>query len=440
MRGYPSVAMKTAGDAYLKNPRGSRSYNPDGEYMDEISEEIELKGHIIDSLILTKVLDTIMDMDGSYEILQFDIGKTKNDESYCRILVSGTDSLFAELENLGSFLPKKAVKTKAAPQDGVLPDHFYGTTHHPTFVYLKKQWREVEDIEMDCIVVIQDEKAVCKRQGLVRKGDRVVVGLDGIRVQAPQRPRSSGDIFGFMSSGVSPEKPIHHLIRDLAQEMKTIHDRNGSIIFVMGTAMVHTGADEAFLDLIRMGYVQALFTGNGFSVMDIEKQLFGTTLGMDKKTGKVRNSGYKSHIVAINEIWKAGSIRNAVEIGIIQGGVLYGCVQNNVPFVIGGSLRDDGPLPDTITNVLQAQDEMRKYVQKADMCIICASMLHGIAVGNMLPSRVKTVAVDINPYVVTRLQDRGTTQALGLVTDPALLIPLLSMEIQRLHEMDSDIP
>ncbi|MCA1916220.1 MAG: hypothetical protein LDL35_07475 [Methanospirillum hungatei] len=264
--------------------------------------------------------------------------------------------------------------------------------------------------------------------------------MDGIRVAAPQRPRSSDDIFGFMSSGVSPEKPINHLIQDLAREMKNIHDQNGSIIFVMGTAMVYTGADEAFLDLIRMGYVQALFTGNGFSVMDLEKQLFGTALGMDKNTGKVRNTGYKSNIVAINEIWNAGCIREAIGKGIIKGGVLYEYVQNDVPFVIGGSLHDDGPLPDAITDVLQAQDEMRKYVQKADVCIICASMLHGIAVGNMLPSRVKTVAVDINSYVVTWLQDRGTTQVLGLVTYPALLIPILTGEIQRLSGMDTAIP
>ncbi|MDD1729617.1 MAG: TIGR00300 family protein [Methanospirillum sp.] len=405
--------------------------------MNVISEEIELKGHIIDSSILTKVLDTILDMKGTFEILQVDVGKTKDDESYCRIRVEGHEQLFTELKNLGALLPRKEIKTEPAPLDGVLPENFYGTTHHPTFVFIKNEWREVEDIEMDCIIVVNGVKAVCRRQGVVKEGDRIVVGFDGVKVEAPQRPRSPVDLFGFMSSGVSPEKPINYLIKDLAREIKKIHDRNGFIIYVMGTAMIHTGADEAFLDLIRMGYVQALFTGNGFSVMDMEKQLFGTTLGMDKKTGKVLKSGYKSHIIAINEIWRAGSVRQAIDKGVIQGGVLYECVKNNVPFVIGGSIRDDGPLPDTITNVMQAQDEMRKYVQQADMCIICASMLHGIAVGNMLPSKVKTVAVDINPYVVTRLQDRGTTQALGLVTDPALLLPLLASEIMELEGMSA---
>jgi len=197
--------------------------------------------------------------------------------------------------------------------------------------------------------------------------------------------------------------------------------------------MAHDRGRMKHSGLIRMGYVQALFTGNGFSVMDVEKQLFGTTLGMDKKTGKVLKRGYKSHLVAINEVRKAGGIMQAIEKGVLKSGVLYECVKNNVPFVIGGSLRDDGPLPDTISDVMVAQDEMRKYVQKANMCIICASMLHGIAVGNMLPSRVKTVAIDINPYVVTRLQDRGTTQALGLVTDPAVLLPALVTEIKKLE-------
>ena len=397
-----------------------------------ISEEIELKGHIIDSLVLPNVLDTIMDMKGTFEILQIKVGTRKNDESYCKILVKGPENLFAELESLGGLLQRKEAKTEPAPGDGVLPDNFYGTTHHPTFVFQKGRWKEVKDIEMDCIVVIEGDTAICKRQGTVRKGEHIIVGLDGIKVEPPQRSRSPADIFGFMSSDISPEKPINNLIKDLAGEMKKIHDKNGFIIYVMGTAMAHTGADGALQELIRMGYVQALFTGNGFSVMDVEKQLFGTTLGMDKKTGRVLRSGYKSHLVAINEIRKAGSVRRAVELGVLKGGILFECVKHNIPFVIGGSLRDDGPLPDTITDIMKAQDEMRKYVRKADMCIICASMLHGIAVGNMLPSKVKTVAVDINPYVVTRLRDRGTLQALGLVTDPAIMLPQLASEIKKL--------
>jgi len=284
---------------------------------------------------------------------------------------------------------------------------------------------------MDCIIIIEGGKALCKRQGLVKKGEKIVVGLDGIKVDAPQRPREPGDIFGFMGSDTSPEKPVNAYIKDLAKELKKTKEKGAGIAHVVGTAIAHTGADEAFSELIRMGYVQAVFTGNGFATMDIEKQLFGTTLGMDKKTGKVLRRGYKSHLIAINEMWKAGSIKKAVEKGTLKGGVMYECVKNNVPHVIGGSLRDDGPLPDTITDVIKAQDEMRKHIKEIDMCIIYASMLHGIAAGNMLPSKVKTVAIDINPYVVTRLQDRGTTQALGMVTDPAVLLPLLVQELRK---------
>ncbi len=397
----------------------------------KIKEEIQLRGHIIDSLILPRVLDTIMNMQGDFEILELDVGKTKVDKSFCRILVEGSLELFDELEGLGALLPRKEVKTAVAPGDRILPDGFYGTTHHPTHIFLKGDWKQVRDLEMDCVIVIEEGEAVCKRQGLVKEGDRLVVGFEGIKVEAPQRSREAQDIFGFMSSEVSPEKPIAPYIKGLAEEMQTIRDKEGFIIFVVGTAMAHTGADEALAEFIKEGYVQALFIGNGFAVMDIEKQLFGTTLGMDKKTGKVLRRGYKSHLIAINEIWKAGNIKKAVDSGILKSGVMHACVKKNIPFVIGGSLRDDGPLPDTITDVMAAQDEMRKYVRDADMCIICASMLHGIAVGNMLPSKVKTVAIDINPYVVTRLQDRGTTQALGLVTDPAVLLPQLLTELRK---------
>ncbi len=398
----------------------------------ELSMEIELKGHIIDSMILPKVLDTIMDLGGDFEILQLDVGKTKEDESYCRMLVRGDERLFRELEKLGAILPEKDAKTEPAPADGILPDGFYATTHHPTYVRINGEWKPVKDIEMDCVIVIRDGEPVCVRQGLVRKGEPVVVGIDGVRIEAPQRPREK-DIFAFMTSEVSAEKPVNSTIKRLARQLKELKSRGGFIIHVVGTAIAHTGADEALAELVRMGYCQALFTGNGFAVMDVEKQLFGTTLGMDKETGEVYKGGFRNHLVAINEIRKAGSIKNAVEKGVLRGGVLYECVKRGIPFVIGGSLRDDGPLPDTITDVMQAQDEMRKYIRKADMCFIWASMLHGIATGNMLPSTVKTVIVDMNPYVVTRLMDRGTAHALGIVSDPAVVLPMLVRELKELE-------
>jgi len=401
-----------------------------------MKETIKLKGHIIDSLILPKVLDTIMDMKGNFEIIKLNVGKTKLDETYAEIEVEGSVEMFDELERLGAVLPKKEVATKKAPGDGILPDDFYGTTHHPTYIYMGGDWVEVKDIEMDCPIVVNDERteAVCTRQGLVKKGDNVVTGLGGIKIEAPQRSREPQDVFGFMESEVSPEKPINSYIRGIAGEMKKIKEREGSIIYVLGTAMAHTGADNAVVRLVRMGYVNAIFTGNGFVTMDVEKALFGTTLGMDENTGKVLKRGYKSHLVAINEIRKAGSIEAAIEQGVIKKGVQYECIKHNVPVVVGGSVRDDGPMPHCITDVMKAQDEMRKYVRSADMCIIAASMLHGIATGNMLPSSVKTVCIDINPYVVTRLQDRGTAHAVGIVSDPAVIFMMLVNELERMEK------
>lgn len=404
-----------------------------------MKEIIELRGHIIDSLILPKILDTIMDARGSFDIVELKVGKTKVDESYAKIEVSGAEDLFEELERLGAILPKKEVVTVPAPAYGILPDDFYGTTNHPTFVYLNKKWVEVQDIEMDCVITLNRKtgEAFCVRQGLVNKGDEVVVGFSGVKIEAPQRSREPSGIFGFMSSEISPEKPILAYTQKIALEMKNIKDKKGFIIYVLGTAIAHTGADNAIANLVRMGYVQAIFIGNGFATMDVEKSLFGTTLGMDEKTGKVLRRGYESHLVAINEIRKAGSIKAAVEKGIVKKGVQYECVKRGIPVVIGGSVRDDGPMPDTITDVMTAQDEMRKHVRKADMCIIAASMLHGIATGNILPSRVKTICIDINPYVVTRLQDRGTTQAIGIVSDPAIVIPLIAEELERLESEEN---
>ena len=399
-------------------------------------EVVELEGHIIDSNILSKVLDKIISMGGDFEIEKLEVGKTNEDKSYARILVKGKDgehldNILREIQQLGAVVSTDDVETKKAPRDKVLPDDFYGTTNLPTYVKIDGVWKEVEDIEMDCVIVIENRNGekvpVCKRMGLIKEGDEVVVGYKGIRVVPLERSREK-DIFGFMQSEVSPEKPLDYYSKMIAEEIKRIKKNNGKIVWVVGTAIAHTRAHKILEKFVRDGYVDALFCGNGFATMDIEYALFGTTLGMDDSCNVVKG-GYKSHLVAINEMWKAGGIKEAVKKGILKKGVLYECVKNNVPYVIGGSLRDDGPLPDTITDVMVAQDEMRKYAKNADMCIILATMLHGIATGNILPARVKTVCIDMNPYVVTRLQDRGTHQAVGIVSDPCAFLHLLEKDL-----------
>ncbi len=399
-------------------------------------EVVELEGHIIDSNILSKVLDKITSMGGDFKIEKLEVGKTNEDKSYARILVKGKDgehldNILREIQQLGAVVSTEDVETKKAPRDKVLPDDFYGTTNLPTYVKIDGVWKEVEDIEMDCVIVIEnrnDEKVpICKRMGLIKEGDEVVVGYKGIRVVPLEKSREK-DIFGFMQSEVSPEKPLDYYSKIIAEEIKRIKENGGKIVWVVGTAIAHTRAHKILEKFVRDGYVDALFCGNGFATMDIEYALFKTTLGMDD-TCNIVKGGYKSHLVAINEMWKAGGIKEAVKKGILKKGVLYECVKNNIPYVIGGSLRDDGPLPDTITEVMVAQDEMRKYAKNADMCIILATMLHGIATGNILPARVKTVCIDMNPYVVTRLQDRGTLQAVGIVSDPCAFLHLLEKDL-----------
>ena len=399
-------------------------------------EVVELEGHIIDSNILSKVLDKITSMGGDFKIEKLEVGKTNEDKSYARILVKGKDgehldNILREIQQLGAVVSTEDVETKKAPRDKVLPDDFYGTTNLPTYVKIDGVWKEVEDIEMDCVIVIEnrnDEKVpICKRMGLIKEGDEVVVGYKGIRVVPLEKSREK-DIFGFMQSEVSPEKPLDYYSKIIAEEIKRIKENGGKIVWVVGTAIAHTRAHKILEKFVRDGYVDALFCGNGFATMDIEYALFKTTLGMDD-TCNIVKGGYKSHLVAINEMWKAGGIKEAVKKGILKKGVLYECVKNNIPYVIGGSLRDDGPLPDTITDVMVAQDEMKKYAKNADMCIILATMLHGIATGNILPARVKTVCIDMNPYVVTRLQDRGTLQAVGIVSDPCAFLHLLEKDL-----------
>ncbi|EHP86933.1 ornithine cyclodeaminase [Methanotorris formicicus] len=407
--------------------------------MNNVCEVVELSGHIIDSHILPNVLDKIILMGGDFEIEKLEVGKTNEDISYAKLIVKGKDhkhldGILREIQQMGAIVSTKDAKTEKALDDCVLPDNFYGTTNLPTYVKIDGVWKEVEDIEMDCVIVIENrdgEKVpVCKRMGLVKKGDDVVVGYGGIRVIPLERTREK-DIFGFMQSEVSPEKPLDYYSKTIAKEMKKIKEKGGNIVWVVGTAIAHTRAHKILEELVREGYVDALFCGNGFATMDIEYALFKTTLGMDDECNVVKG-GYKSHLVAINEMWKVGGIKKAVEKGILTKGVLYECVKNNIPYVIGGSLRDDGPLPDTIRDVIVAQDEMRRYAKKADMCVILATMLHGIATGNILPARVKTVCIDMNPYVVTRLQDRGTHQALGIVSDPCAFLHLLKKDLDNL--------
>jgi lysine-ketoglutarate reductase/saccharopine dehydrogenase-like protein (TIGR00300 family) len=387
---------------------------------------VQISGHIIDSLILPKVLDLIVSLGAEFEILDIQVGHRRSDRSHARIKVEASspdllDGVLAKIREHGALpeqVEEESLQLEAAPLDGVFPERFYATTNLETWVRLEQQWIPVESIEMDCGIRIDasTRKAQCVPMHRVKNGDLVVVGQPGVKV-VPRERQQPGAPFEFMASPVSTEQPKGLLIREIAESMQRVRRENGRILVVAGPGLVHTGASKYLAELIENGYVQVLFAGNGLAVHDMESDLYGTSLGVyvDKK---IRASeGHEHHLWTINRIRKAGGIRQAVEQGLIRKGIFYSCVKNGVEFVLAGSIRDDGPLPDVITDTLQAQDIMREKARGVSFALMIATTLHAIATGNLLPASVKTVCVDINPAVVTKLTDRGTFQALGLVTD-----------------------
>lgn len=403
------------------------------------SREIEVEGHIIDSGIMTTIFDKIMDLGGNFEIIIFNVGKRKTDPSYARLKINADSDeqvnlILSELHRYGARpLEVEDVKIVPAEGDRVVPKGFYSTTNHLTSVKYKGNWLLVEGIEMDCLIVIRpsDDRAVCTPIAKLRSGDLVVVGEQGVRVTPPERPRERSN-FEFMHGTVSSERPTETIISKIASEIVAIRKKGGKIGLVAGPAIIHTGGDTALASMIRKGYISVLFSGNALATHDIEYNLYGTSLGMEISTGKPVTGGHKHHLYAISEVIRAGSIQKAVNNGVITGGIMYECVKKGVPFVLAGSIRDDGPLPDVITDVMTAQDRIRAEVKDCDLVLMVATLLHSIAVGNCLPSRVKTICVDINPSSVTKLMDRGTMQAIGVVSDAGTFIPALAKEIEIL--------
>ena len=404
--------------------------------MKPISEEITLEGHIIDSWTLPRVWDRIMDRGGEFELEEIRVGKTKDETSFARMKIfaddaAHMDALLETLTELGAMvLSPHDVRTELAPLDGALPDDFYSTTNLQTQVRLGGLWVDVRQTEMDLAIVVQRaaRRAAMIPMSEVKRGEEVVVGHEGIRVTPLARSRER-EIFSFMNANVSSERPKRLVIAQIAAEMRDVRARGGKILFVAGPAIVHSGAAPELARLIRAGYVNVLFGGNAIAAHDCEAALFGTSLGVALTTGLPVEGGHRHHMRAINRIRCAGSLRAAVETGILKSGIMYEAVCANVQMVLAGSVRDDGPIPDVVTEMMEAQRRMRAAAQGVELALMVSTMLQSIATGNMLPAWVKTVAVDINPAVVTKLADRGTFQALGLVTDAELFLRELNEEL-----------
>jgi len=393
------------------------------------SEVIELSGHIIDSWTLPRACDVIMDRGGNFAVEEMRVGTSKTETSYARLKVTAPDDqalelILSELQQFGAvLLHGNDVQTAIVEQNGVLPARFYSTTNLPTQVRLYGQWVQVEDIEMDVAIVIDKDhnRAYGKPMHEVRIGDEVVIGHEGIRVQPFERARDR-ESFAFMQSTVSTEKVKVLAIHEIARQMKETRAHNGKILFVLGPAVIHTGAGRYVADLLRRGYVQVIFGGNAIITHDIESALFGTSLGIDLRSGEQVEGGHRNHLRAINAIRAIGSVEKAIETGLLKEGITYEAIKHNVRMVLAGSIRDDGPMPGVINDMQEAQKEMRQALKGVEMAILVASMLHAIATGNLLPATVRTVVVDINPSVVTKLADRGSFQAAGLITDAELFL------------------
>ncbi len=404
-----------------------------------VSRVVELEGHIVDSGMMQAAFGIIMDYGGSFDVEVFDIGRQKHEESYARLCVSAdTDEnlqqIIHELHQHGANPADPSdVELDLAPADQVVPHGFYSTTNHLTQVRYDGTWLDVEHMEMDCAIVIREDetppRAHTKVLNAIEAGDRIVVGNAGIRVQPPERPRGQTGAFGFMRGGVSAERPSKTTIQQIADAIETTREDGGNILVVAGPALIHSGAREELARLVSAGYVDSLSVGNGFAVHDIERDLYGTSLGVNTETLDHARHGHKHHIYAISEIIRAGGIEAAVDAEILESGVMYQCVKNDVPFVIAGSIRDDGPLPDTITDAIEAQNAIREQAHEADMVLLLSTLLHSVAVGNCLPSTTRVVCVDINPSTVTQLLDRGSAQAVGMVTDIGTFVPILTAEL-----------
>jgi lysine-ketoglutarate reductase/saccharopine dehydrogenase-like protein (TIGR00300 family) len=406
----------------------------------KFKQEIEVRGHLIDSMILTRIFDKIMDLNGDFQVLEFSVGKKKEESSYARLLVQGKDRqhLHLILESVyregAQPVSVQQVILEPADNDMVMADNFYSTTNNATQIYYDRSWIDVEDMMMDkCIVVDTKKKtAACKMIRDIKKGDMMVVGEQGVKIIPQERPREGVDIFQFMSSNSSSERPTQQIARKVANDLYNIRKYGGKIIAVSGPVLIHSGAAESFSKLIRMGYVNGLLAGNALAVHDVENALMGTSLGMQVIDGTLAIRGHRNHMQAINEIFKAGSLKSMVEKGILKKGIMYECITKNIPFVLAGSVRDDGPIPDVLTDVVEAQREYKKVIKDTKMVLMLSTMLHSIAVGNMLPAKVKVIAVDISQPVVTKLLDRGTSQAVGIVTDVGAFLPIV---VQYLEEL-----
>jgi len=400
------------------------------------SSTVDAEGHLIDSQILAGIFDAVIRHRSSFEVLDFSIGRTNDEFSRLKLKVTSPtadllDTLLEELLTLGCHPEaERDALTRPADKDGCAPEDFYSTTNHRTYVRIGGRWLEVQRQRMDAVIVVSDDGiASCRKLRDLRRGDLIVCGPDGIRIVPEFRERDRYG-FAFMTNEISSERRVETSIARIASMMREVRAAKGKIVFVMGPVAVHTGGTGYFSEIVRGGFVSAVLSGNALAVHDIEHAFFGTSLGVDLERGAPVKEGHRNHMRAINVINRAGGIRPAVAQGVLRSGIMYELVTHDVDYVLAGSIRDDGPLIDTLMDLIDAQNRYAEVLADAKLVIMLSTMLHGIGVGNMLPSWVRVVCVDINPAVVTKLADRGSSQTIGIVTDVGLFLHQLAERLR----------
>lgn len=399
-----------------------------------VSETVEAEGHLIDSGNFQSILTTIVEHGSEYEILRFDIGRTNEQGSHLTLkLTAATDDrlqdLLSRLSVFGCYVKgTPAALLRAADMDGAAPEDFYSTTNHRTSVFLDGAWVVAEHQRMDAALVVTGSTVACRKLRDIRKGDRIVCGMQGLKV-SPEVQQRDKPTFGFMSNEVSSERRVETAVARVADLMRRVKQGSGRIAFVAGPVVVHTGGSQYFCDLIARGYVDVLLAGNALAVHDIEVAMSGTSLGIDLNSGHPVEHGHRNHMRAINAVRRVGGIGRAVQSGVLTSGIMHACHKHGVHYILAGSIRDDGPLPETMMDLVEAQDAYSTAIVGVDVVVMLSSMLHSIGVGNMLPSWVKVICVDINPAVVTKLSDRGSTQTIGIVTDVGLFLHQLAEQL-----------
>ncbi|MEO8682269.1 MAG: TIGR00300 family protein [Vicinamibacterales bacterium] len=400
-----------------------------------VSETVEAEGHLIDSGNFQSILTTVVEHGSEYEILRFDVGRKNEEGSHLTLkLTSATperlQDLLAQLSVFGCYVKGTPdAVLRPAGLDGAAPEDFYSTTNHRTAVYMGGAWVVAEHQRMDAVLVVSGNRVACRKLRDVKRGDLIVCGMQGVRVSPDVQQRDKPS-FGFMSNEVSSERRVETSVLRVAEMMRRVKADGGKIAFVAGPVVVHTGGTQYFCELIRLGYVDTLLSGNALAVHDIEVALSGTSLGIDLNTGHPVEHGHRNHMRAINAVRRAGGIARAVETGVLRTGVMHACHTHGVQYILAGSIRDDGPLPETVMDLVEAQDAYATALEGVDVVVMLSSMLHSIGVGNMLPSWVKVICVDINPAVVTKLSDRGSTQTVGVVTDVGLFLHTLAEKLR----------